>query len=923
VNCKVKNAFTQAVRVTPYMADFLRDRYGEALGGSAYDQYAVDLKAGETKQIQVPVTLPTKAQAYDTSLSLRDGKGFESNTIFIHYVLRGASATIQQISLDKTSYALGSSAVATVAWSASADSFPGSRVGSGTTISGLTMNLDLSSGGTLCGKASQELSSSSIEKITIPVNASCYSPRLRVSVSNKGGEQLAVGNYFVPVKKTVTNQKGEYVQAVDNSLPTALLIGFSSALLLLVALMLRKKKQALVIGLLIVCSLGFATHTNAATVSWKDKGNNVHTAYVDLDADTYHTGESVNMTTNFDSWYQWCTNGAKKTISSAYEIKGPNGNTIKVDSISNTGSSNSIFYADASVPSGTYNVNVYFGTGLMVPETYKTMTCQTYTQPSQSCMNGCSATMSAMQGQFDIGSCMSACPIIQGGQTYSCEVPATYKIGGDSLGSVSLSFTVEAAKDKTPQGAIDSADCNTINGWTFDGDVPGTQIDVHVYKDGPAGSGSIVGGYNANTSRPDINSVFGVPGNHGIGISIPDSLKDGQSHALYVYAIGKDASGNNNGNNPLLPGSPKTIKCDVVPKTCTDSNANNVGESLPCTYNQKCTDTSAANYGGDLPCTFSIKNDITYTAYPSSVAAGSSFSVTVHNSGSKTWGSVHYVSLATNTPGGGVSFAGIGTTAAGGNKTISLQAPSTLGTYYLNAEEQGVEYFGSYPSITVTSSCSPNQGATCTSSANSCGQTNTGTYGCDGTTCSASTPSESSCGPVDVCPNMAGNQSTVPSGMTKDASGNCLCSQGVACGGDCEPGLEKDVNNICYPTFTLTCPASGVKFQITDGFGALSQSASLGVGAMSAQTINLTADLISSSLGTISDAVDIWNGAAAASVSVPPNGYTPTISTKVPHTVDKTATYRINIAGRNEFGITKTCNVNLDSIVGTAAIKEH
>jgi len=214
-----------------------------------------------------------------------------------------------------------------------------------------------------------------------------------------------------------------------------------------------------------------------------------------------------------------------------------------------------------------------------------------------------------------------------------------------------------------------------------------------------------------------------------------------------------------------------------------------------------------------------------------------------------------------------------------------------------------------------------NFGESCVSASNSCGYTNSGTIGCDGS-CSASQPTDGSCGPVDVCPNMAGNQSTVPSGMTKDASGNCLCSQGVACGGDCEPGLEKDVNNICRPTFTLTCPASSVKFQITPGFGAISQVSSLGIGSILGQTVTLRASL-ESSLGSIPDAVTIWNGAVASSASVQPNTYSPTVSTKVAHSISKTATYDLSVVGKNEFGITKTCKIDFDSVAGAAIIKEN
>ncbi len=92
-------------------------------------------------------------------------------------------------------------------------------------------------------------------------------------------------------------------------------------------------------------------------------------------------------------------------------------------------------------------------------------------------------------------------------------------------------------------------------------DAPSQSISVDVYKDGPAGSGSFVGRYPANQPRPDVNSAFGITGNHGFVIATPDAFKDGQQHQVYIYAINNSPSG----QNPQLSGSPKPISCPVTP----------------------------------------------------------------------------------------------------------------------------------------------------------------------------------------------------------------------------------------------------------------------------------------------------------------------------------------------------------------------
>src|SRR3989338_8073577 len=135
--------------------------------------------------------------------------------------------------------------------------------------------------------------------------------------------------------------------------------------------------------------------------------------------------------------------------------------------------------------------------------------------------------------------------------------------GGDGGGVV-------GAVDTTPSGYFDFADCSILAGWAYDPDNVGTPLSVHLYKDGPAGTGTFVSAYTADAPRPDVNGVLGVPGNYGFSVLTPDSLKDGVSHDLYIYAI--DISG---GANPSLIGSPRTIFCTIPPPpppeapTCT------------------------------------------------------------------------------------------------------------------------------------------------------------------------------------------------------------------------------------------------------------------------------------------------------------------------------------------------------------------
>ena len=151
--------------------------------------------------------------------------------------------------------------------------------------------------------------------------------------------------------------------------------------------------------------------------------------------------------------------------------------------------------------------------------------------------------------------------------------PGTYPFSWEMLqegvkwfgATCSQNITVSAPANTPPEGYFDGADCNSLSGWAYDPDSPGTSIYVDVYKDGPAGSGTGVGRYLANVSRPDVNAALGVGGNYGYSIATPNSLKDGAAHSLYIYGI--DTAG---GPNTLLTNSPKTISgCSPPPPTGT------------------------------------------------------------------------------------------------------------------------------------------------------------------------------------------------------------------------------------------------------------------------------------------------------------------------------------------------------------------
>ncbi len=114
--------------------------------------------------------------------------------------------------------------------------------------------------------------------------------------------------------------------------------------------------------------------------------------------------------------------------------------------------------------------------------------------------------------------------------------------------------------NRVPNGVLDAANCDIIGGWAYDPDAPASQIAVHIYADGPAGSGILLGGFATTGYRPDANAAVGITGNHGFTITTPSWLRDGSNHIIYAYGI--DTAGGLNGN---LINSPKVLVACNIP----------------------------------------------------------------------------------------------------------------------------------------------------------------------------------------------------------------------------------------------------------------------------------------------------------------------------------------------------------------------
>ncbi len=299
--CEVVNHAASTMAVTPKFSVYQRSTFGEEVNAGSAEQAAVHFKAQEKKEITLTVPHVQAPQAYDAMLILQDAKGGTiSNKVVFHYVVRGLSATIQNLRLDKDYYQKGDTAEVSFFWSPSADNFPGSRLGA-------TDNGDMSvaitvknAAGETCGELSQRLDQSVLTPtFALPIAADCLNPNVSVSIQDGKGDTLDQKSFAI-TSQQVPTARPDYLKYLLLAGVVVLLVGA----LVVVAIKIKRKK-ALTIAMLFIAGSGFfAVGVPAAkadtflvgdtglNTSWSSSGN--HAIYsVSLDKTTYSPGGRI------------------------------------------------------------------------------------------------------------------------------------------------------------------------------------------------------------------------------------------------------------------------------------------------------------------------------------------------------------------------------------------------------------------------------------------------------------------------------------------------------------------------------------------------------------------------------------------------------------------------------------------------------
>jgi hypothetical protein len=325
-HCSVKNNFTEQKSFTPMFATYYRSTLGNLIAENS--QSVITLKAGETRMLELPITLAIKPQAYDVVLSLVNGqKERVTSPVIFHYVLRGESATIQNLILDKDAYQKGETAHVSFFWTGPADVFYGSRATNVGSIAGGSLTLSIvDEKGVSCGeKTLQKLSSGDrgVERVSILITKNCYNSTIRSSIMNQAGAVLVENVVKMtsasssPVEEIATttepvssNKNG--IIAIVITIVVLIVIGGGAYVFKKKQNMQNNMMMFLLFGMFVFAGLFGGSHKASADVLTVQGVNPLgQTVWVDfsygLDRSTYSPGSTITAHGSFVQFN--CSNG--------------------------------------------------------------------------------------------------------------------------------------------------------------------------------------------------------------------------------------------------------------------------------------------------------------------------------------------------------------------------------------------------------------------------------------------------------------------------------------------------------------------------------------------------------------------------------------------------------------------------------------
>lgn len=322
LTCTLKNHGAAAATVLPNYMTFERNVYGDQVSVAVPAQTAVTLAAGAEQEVSFTIPKATAPQAYDVVLSLADEatRAIVSNNLIVHYVIQGASATIQNVGFDKNAYRAGEAISLNLNWTPAADTFEESRSGSGTnvgTVSAVTRVVD--GNGMVCSEEVTTPLGSATEVLMSTSMIDCVRPMASVQLVSANGTVLDSEEIAVEVEEDLSAVAEPVAGDRNSALMFATIVAFALALLTVLIAMNRRKKidfinTSKMLFIFAIAATGFfgVNIEKADALTWGHEYYNssgYHRVNVTVNANktVFSPGETIVLTSRVVS--ATCTNG--------------------------------------------------------------------------------------------------------------------------------------------------------------------------------------------------------------------------------------------------------------------------------------------------------------------------------------------------------------------------------------------------------------------------------------------------------------------------------------------------------------------------------------------------------------------------------------------------------------------------------------
>ncbi len=150
-----------------------------------------------------------------------------------------------------------------------------------------------------------------------------------------------------------------------------------------------------------------------------------------------------------------------------------------------------------------------------------------------------------------------------------------------------------------PEGYVDIANCDVIEGWAWDAKTPDQPIEIEVRNVNSDGSETTLFTQTADQYRSDLAIALGDNGNHGFSIDTSDIVHSGDPHTLRFYGLNSNAD---LAPSILLPGE-QMVTCSQFSSPPTDEDETSPEEITPDSTQTSSNGAETKNNSSvNLPC---------------------------------------------------------------------------------------------------------------------------------------------------------------------------------------------------------------------------------------------------------------------------------------------------------------------------------